>query len=287
ENGGQVYMDGANLNAQIGLCLPGKFGPDVCHMNLHKTFCIPHGGGGPGVGPIGVKSHLADFLPNHPVVTMGGKDGVGPITAAPWGSASILPISWMYVRMMGADDLKKATQVAILNANYIAKRLDSSFPVVYRGEAGLVAHECIVDLNKVKKSADVSVDDIAKRLMDYGYHAPTVSWPVPNTMMIEPTESESKAEIDRFCDTMISIRAEITEIEEGKVSRENNALKNAPHTAVIMVSAWDRPYSREQAAFPKEWVKESKFWPYVGRIDSAYGDRNLICTCPDISSYES
>ncbi|MBC7531623.1 MAG: aminomethyl-transferring glycine dehydrogenase [Oligoflexus sp.] len=286
ENGGQVYMDGANLNAQIGLCLPGKFGPDVCHMNLHKTFCIPHGGGGPGVGPIGVKSHLAAFLPNHPVITMGGKDGVGPITAAPWGSASILPISWMYVRMMGGEDLKKATQVAILNANYIAKRLDSSFPVVYRGESGLVAHECIIDLKEVKKSADISVDDIAKRLMDYGYHAPTVSWPVPNTMMIEPTESESKAEIDRFCDTMISIRQEIVEIEEGKVSRENNALKNAPHTAPIMMGAWDRPYSREQAAFPKEWIKESKFWPFVGRIDSAFGDRNLVCTCPDISTYE-
>ncbi|MBC7660255.1 MAG: aminomethyl-transferring glycine dehydrogenase [Chitinophagaceae bacterium] len=286
DNGGQVYMDGANLNAQIGLCLPGKFGPDVCHMNLHKTFCIPHGGGGPGVGPIGVKSHLADFLPNNPVVTMGGKNGVGPISAAPWGSASILPISWMYIRMMGAEDLKKATQVAILSANYMAKRLDPHFPIVYRGESGLVAHECIVDLAKVKKTADVSVDDIAKRLMDYGYHAPTVSWPVPNTMMIEPTESESKAEIDRFCEAMISIRHEIADIEEGKSSKESNALKHAPHTAAVIVSAWDRPYSRELAAFPAPWVKESKFWPYVGRIDSAYGDRNLICTCPDISAYE-
>ncbi|MES2745881.1 MAG: aminomethyl-transferring glycine dehydrogenase [Bdellovibrionota bacterium] len=287
ENGGQVYMDGANLNAQVGLSSPGKFGPDVCHMNLHKTFCIPHGGGGPGVGPIGVKSHLAKFLPNHPVVKMGGTEGVGPISAAPWGSASILPISWMYIRMMGGEDLKRATQIAILNANYIAKRLDPHFPVVYRGESGLVAHECIIDLNKVKKSADVSVDDIAKRLMDYGYHAPTVSWPVPNTMMIEPTESECKREIDRFCDTMISIRSEIAEIEQGKVNRENNALKNAPHTAPVMMGAWDRPYSREQAAFPKEWVKESKFWPFVGRIDSAFGDRNLVCTCPDISTYES
>ena len=287
QNGGQVYMDGANLNAQVGLSSPGKFGPDVCHMNLHKTFCIPHGGGGPGVGPIGVKSHLTKFLPNHPVIKMGGTEGVGPISASPWGSASILPISWMYIRMMGPKDLKKATQVAILSANYIAKRLDDHFPVVYRGESGLVAHECIIDLAKVKKSADISVDDIAKRLMDYGYHAPTVSWPVPNTMMIEPTESESKREIDRFCDTMISIRREIKEIEDGKESRENNVLKNAPHTAPTMTGSWDRPYSREQAAFPKEWVKDSKFWPFVGRIDSAYGDRNLVCTCPDISSYES
>jgi glycine dehydrogenase len=285
ENGGQVYMDGANLNAQIGLCRPGKYGPDVCHMNLHKTFCIPHGGGGPGVGPIGVKKHLAPFLPNHPLVKMGGDKGVGPIAAAPWGSASILPISWMYIRMMGPEGLKKATQVAILNANYIAKRLNDSFPVVYRAKNGLVAHECIVDLKEVKKTADVSVDDIAKRLIDYGYHAPTVSWPVPNTMMIEPTESESKSELDKFCETMISIRNEIREVEQGKVPKDNNVLKHAPHTAAVVTGGWDRPYSREQAAFPKAWVKDNKFWPYVGRVDNAYGDRNLVCTCPDISSY--
>jgi len=285
ENGGQVYMDGANLNAQIGLCRPGKYGPDVCHLNLHKTFCIPHGGGGPGVGPIGVKKHLAPFLPNHPLVKMGGDKGVGPIAAAPWGSASILPISWMYIRMMGPDGLKKATQVAILNANYMAKKLDSSFPVVYRAKNGLVAHECIVDLKEMKKSADVSVDDIAKRLIDYGYHAPTVSWPVPNTMMIEPTESESKAELDKFCDTMISIRSEIREVEQGKVPKDNNVLKHAPHTAAVLTGGWDRPYSREQAAFPKAWIKDNKFWPFVGRVDNAYGDRNLVCTCPDISTY--
>lgn len=287
QHGGQVYMDGANLNAQIGLCRPGTFGPDVCHMNLHKTFCIPHGGGGPGVGPIGVKSHLASYLPNHPLIKMGGKDGVGPIAAAPWGSASILPISWMYVRMMGAEGLKKATQIAILNANYMAARLHKDYPIVYRGRSGLVAHECIIDLKEVKKSADISVDDIAKRLIDYGYHAPTVSWPVPNTMMIEPTESESKGELDRFCDTMISIRDEIREIERGDVPRDNNVLRHAPHTAAVVTGVWDRPYDRFQAAFPKPWVQENKFWPYVGRIDNAYGDRNLVCTCPDISTYES
>ncbi len=284
-HGGQVYMDGANLNAQIGLCRPGKFGPDVCHMNLHKTFCIPHGGGGPGVGPIGVKSHLAKYLPNHPLVKMGGSAGVGPISAAPWGSASILPISWMYVRMMGAEGLKKATQVAILNANYMAKRLMADFPVVYRGRSGLVAHECIIDLKEVKKTADITVDDIAKRLIDYGYHAPTVSWPVPNSMMIEPTESESKAELDRFCEVMISIRQEIRAIEKGEAAKESNVLKNAPHTAAVLTEAWDKPYDRAQAAFPQAWIKENKFWPYVGRIDNAFGDRNLVCTCPDISEY--
>lgn len=284
-HGGQVYMDGANLNAQIGLCRPGKIGPDVCHMNLHKTFCIPHGGGGPGVGPIGVKSHLASYLPNHPLVKMGGSEGVGPIAAAPWGSASILPISWMYIRMMGPEGLKKATQVAILNANYMAKRLGADYPVVYKGRSGLVAHECIIDLKEVKKLADVSVDDIAKRLIDYGYHAPTVSWPVPNSMMIEPTESESKAELDRFCEVMISIREEIRAIERGEAARDNNVLRNAPHTAAVLTEAWDRPYDRAQAAFPRAWVKENKFWPYVGRIDNAFGDRNLVCTCPDVSEY--
>lgn len=287
QRGGQVYMDGANLNAQIGLCQPGKFGPDVCHMNLHKTFCIPHGGGGPGVGPIGVRSHLADYLPNHPVVTMGGKQGVGPISAAPWGSPSILPISWMYIRMMGGEGLKLASQTAILNANYIAQRLEDSFSVVYRGNRGLVAHECIIDLNPVKKSAGITVDDIAKRLIDYGYHAPTVSWPVPNSMMIEPTESESKAELDRFCDAMIAIRHEIRDIEEGRSDSQDNALKHAPHTAGSVTSdAWDHSYSREQAAYPLAYVKDSKFWPFVARIDNAYGDRNLVCSCPPLEDYE-
>lgn len=288
DNGGQVYMDGANLNAQIGLTQPGKFGPDVCHMNLHKTFCIPHGGGGPGVGPIGVRSHLADYLPNHPVVKMGGSKGVGPISAAPWGSPSILPISWMYIRMMGAEGLKNATETAILNANYIASRLESSFPVVYRGNKGLVAHECIIDLKDVKKNAGITVDDIAKRLIDYGYHAPTVSWPVPNSMMIEPTESESKEEIDRFCDAMIAIRKEIQDIEDGKSDKVDNALKNAPHTAEAVTSdAWDHSYSREQAAYPLAYIKESKFWPYVARVDNAFGDRNLVCSCPPLEDYES
>ena len=288
ENGGQVYMDGANLNAQIGLCQPGKFGPDVCHMNLHKTFCIPHGGGGPGVGPIGVRSHLENYLPDHPVVKMGGSDGVGPISAAPWGSPSILPISWMYIRMMGGDGLKDATRTAILNANYIASRLEKSFPVVYRGNEGLVAHECIIDLKDVKKTAGITVDDIAKRLIDYGYHAPTVSWPVPNSMMIEPTESESKAEIDRFCDAMIAIREEIKEIEDGKSDKVDNALKNAPHTAeAVTRNAWDHSYSREQAAYPLAYIKESKFWPYVARVDNAFGDRNLVCSCPPLEDYES
>ncbi|SME91508.1 aminomethyl-transferring glycine dehydrogenase [Pseudobacteriovorax antillogorgiicola] len=287
ENGGQVYMDGANLNAQIGLCQPGKYGPDVCHMNLHKTFCIPHGGGGPGVGPIGVRSHLAAYLPNHPVVTMGGKSGVGPISAAPWGSPSILPISWMYIRMMGGEELKKATQVAILNANYMAKRLEGAFSVVYRGNKGLVAHECIIDLKEVKKTAGITVDDIAKRLIDYGYHAPTVSWPVPNSMMIEPTESESKAELDRFCDAMISIREEIREIESGKADKDQNPLKHAPHTAAMIGSdAWDQAYSREQAAYPLPYVRDNKFWPFVARIDNAFGDRNLVCSCPPLEDYE-
>ncbi|MFW7378331.1 MAG: aminomethyl-transferring glycine dehydrogenase [Oligoflexus sp.] len=287
ENGGQVYMDGANLNAQIGLCKPGKYGPDVCHMNLHKTFCIPHGGGGPGMGPIGVKSHLAEFLPNHPLVKMGGEKGVGPIAAAPWGSPSILPISWMYIRMMGGDGLTKATKVAILNANYMAKQLESDYPVVYRGINGRVAHECIIDLKELKKSADITVEDVAKRLIDYGYHAPTVSWPVPNSMMIEPTESESKDEMDRFCSAMIQIREEIREIEKGQAERGNNVVKNAPHTAFVLSGAWDRPYSRDKAAFPLAWVKDYKFWPHVSRIDNAFGDRNVVCACPPLSDYES
>jgi glycine dehydrogenase len=282
-HGGQVYMDGANMNAQVGLCRPGDIGADVCHLNLHKTFCIPHGGGGPGVGPIGVAAHLAPFLPT--LSTIENRDskienGVGPVTAAPYGSASILTISWMYIRMMGGEGLTEATKVAILNANYIAKRLDRYFPVLFKGKRGLVAHECIVDLRQWK-SAGVEVEDVAKRLMDYGFHAPTVSFPVAGTMMIEPTESESKEEIDRFCEAMISIHAEIEAVGSGKADRQNNVLKNAPHTAQqVIADKWDRPYSREQAAYPAPWTREQKFWPAVARIDSVYGDRNLFCTCP-------
>lgn len=286
DNGGQVYMDGANLQAQIGLCRAGRFGPDVCHMNLHKTFCIPHGGGGPGMGPIAVREHLKEFLPTHPLVSVGGKKGVGPVSAAPWGSASILPISWMYIRMMGNEGLVAATRAAILSANYIAGRLNDSYPVVYRGKNGLVAHECIIDLKPLKKSADIDVDDIAKRLIDYGFHAPTVSWPVPGSMMIEPTESESLGELDRFCEAMLNIRAEIAEIEKGKADKQSNVLKHAPHTAEVLLSdSWDRPYGREKAAYPTEWVKDNKFWPFVGRVDNAFGDRNIVCTCPPLSAY--
>lgn len=286
KHGGQVYMDGANMNAQIGLCRPGDFGPDVCHLNLHKTFCIPHGGGGPGVGPIAVQKHLSPFLPSHPLNKTGGEQGTGPVSAAGWGSASILPISLMYIWMMGPQGLKKATQVAILNANYMAKRLDPHFPVLYKGNAGLVAHECIIDLRPLKAKAGIEVEDVAKRLMDYGFHAPTVSWPVAGTLMIEPTESESQEELDRFCDAMIAIRQEIHEIEEGRADRENNLLKNAPHTAAALLkSEWDLPYSREQAAFPAPWLKNTKFWPSVSRVDSAYGDRNLVCTCGPLEDY--
>jgi glycine dehydrogenase len=287
ENGGQVYMDGANMNAQIGLCRPGDFGPDVCHLNLHKTFCIPHGGGGPGMGPIGVSSHLAPFLPTHPVIPMGIEVGIGPVSAAPWGSASILPISWMYMMMMGAEGLKKATQVAILNANYIAKKLAPHYPVLYQGKEGFVAHECIFDLRAIKEATGVEVEDVAKRLMDYGFHAPTISFPVPGTMMVEPTESESKEEIDRFCEAMISIRKEVAQIESGKADPKNNLLKNAPHTAEhVIQSEWNLPYSREAAAFPVAWVRENKFWPSVSRINNVLGDRNLICACPPIDAYE-
>ena len=287
---GQVYMDGANMNAQVGLCRPGDMGADVCHLNLHKTFCIPHGGGGPGVGPIGVASHLAPFLPalaqiRNPKSEI--RNGVGPVTAAPYGSASILTISWMYIRMMGGAGLTEATKIAILNANYIAKRLDRYFPVLFKGKRGLVAHECIVDLRQWK-SAGVEVEDVAKRLMDYGFHAPTVSFPVAGTMMIEPTESESKAELDRFCDAMISIHGEIKAVASGKTDRQNNVLKNAPHTAQQVISdKWDRPYSREQAAYPAPWTREYKFWPAVARIDSVYGDRNLFCTCPPMEDFGS
>jgi glycine dehydrogenase len=286
DHGGQVYMDGANMNAQVGLCRPGDIGADVCHLNLHKTFCIPHGGGGPGMGPIGVAAHLAPFLPGHPVTRLGGKQSIGPISAAPYGSPSILTISWVYIALMGSDGLTKATQVAILNANYMAKRLEKHFPVLYTGKQGFVAHEFILDLRAFKENAGVEVMDVAKRLMDYGFHAPTVSWPVPGTLMIEPTESESKAELDRFCDALIAIRGEIQEIVEGRMSRDDNALKNAPHTAAAVTATdWKHPYSREQAAFPAPWVRDSKFWPSVARIDDAYGDRHLVCTCPPMESY--
>jgi glycine dehydrogenase len=286
EHGGQVYMDGANLNAQVGLCRPGDIGADVCHINLHKTFCIPHGGGGPGMGPISVAAHLAPFLPRHPLVATGGDRAIGAVSAAPWGSASILLISWTYIRLMGAEGLKRATQVAILNANYIARRLEPHYPVVYKGARGRVAHECIVDARQLKKLAGIEVDDVAKRLMDYGFHAPTMSFPIPGTLMIEPTESESKAELDRFCDAMIAIRAEIAEIEAGKMSREDNLLKNAPHTAGALLAAeWAHPYARERAAFPLPYVRAAKFWPSVGRLNNVLGDRKLFCTCPDISEY--
>ena len=286
EYGGQVYMDGANMNAQVGLCSPGDIGADVCHLNLHKTFCIPHGGGGPGMGPIGVAAHLVPFLPGHPVVEMGGEQAMGSVSAAPWGSSSILVISWMYIAMMGATGLTEATKVAILNANYIAKRLQEHYPVLYKGKNGLVAHECILDLRSLKKSAGVEIDDIAKRLMDYGFHAPTVSWPVAGTIMVEPTESESKQELDRFCDAMIAIRQEIAEIEAGKVDAANNVLKNAPHTAEsLIIGEWNHPYSREQAAYPAPWTKDHKFWPSVGRIDAAFGDRNFVCSCLPMEAY--
>jgi glycine dehydrogenase len=271
ENGGQVYMDGANMNAQVGLCRPGDIGADVCHLNLHKTFAIPHGGGGPGMGPIGVAPHLAKLLPAH-------------VSAAPYGSASIATISWMYLALMGGDGVTAATKLAILNANYVAHRLEAYYPVVYRGHGNRVAHECIVDCRAWKNRAGVEVEDIAKRLMDYGFHAPTMSWPVPGTLMIEPTESESKAELDRFCDAMISIHAEMEAIERGTLDRQNNPLKNAPHTAaVVTADKWDRPYSREQAAFPAPWTRAHKFWPTVGRVDNVYGDRNLICSCSPVA----
>ncbi|MBA3962770.1 MAG: aminomethyl-transferring glycine dehydrogenase [Chthoniobacterales bacterium] len=281
EHGGQVYMDGANMNAQVGLCRPGDIGADVCHLNLHKTFCIPHGGGGPGVGPIGVATHLVKFLPGFPTINQEPitNNSAGPVSAAPYGSASILTISWMYIRMMGPAGLTKATETAILNANYIAKRLDPHFPVLFKGKRGLVAHECILDLRPCK-SAGVEVEDVAKRLMDYGFHAPTVSWPVPGTVMIEPTESEAKDELDRFCDAMIAIKGEIDAIGDGG-DRKDNVLKNAPHTAVqVTADKWDHPYSREKAAYPAPWTREQKFWPAVARIDSVYGDRNLFCSCP-------
>jgi glycine dehydrogenase len=280
KHGGQVYMDGANLNALVGLVRPGEFGADVCHINLHKTFCIPHGGGGPGMGPICCAKHLTPFLPNHPVVDLGRTKGVGPISAAPWGSASILPISWMYLAMMGGDGLTRATETAILLANYVAKRLENDYPVYYKGASGFVAHECILNLAALKAEAGIEVEDVAKRLMDYGFHAPTVSWPVSGTLMVEPTESESKAELDRYCDALAMIREEVRKIARGELDKANNPLKLSPHTAQVVTSdTWERPYSRELAAFPAPWTRESKFWPAVGRIDGVYGDRNLFCSC--------
>jgi len=284
--GGQVYMDGANMNAMVGLCRPADIGADVCHLNLHKTFCIPHGGGGPGMGPIGVAKHLVPFLPGHPVVRLDGRHEVGAVSAAPWGSASILPISYAYIKLMGAEGLEYATKIAILNANYIAKRLEPHFPVLYKGASGTVAHECIVDTRVVKQSSGIDVEDIAKRLMDYGFHAPTVSFPVPGTLMIEPTESEPKEELDRFCEAMISIREEIREIEAGTADRQDNVLKNSPHPlSRVTASAWTHPYTRERAAFPAPWTLEFKFWPAVARVESAYGDRNLICSCLPTDAY--
>jgi glycine dehydrogenase len=281
--GGQVYMDGANLNAQVGLTSPGAIGADVCHLNLHKTFCIPHGGGGPGVGPIGVAPHLAPFLPGHPSVPATSPNSVGPVSATPWGSASILPISWMYIAMMGAQGLTEATQVAILNANYIARRLENHFPTLYRGPSGCVAHECILDLRPFKS---VTAEDVAKRLMDYGFHAPTLSWPVAGTLMVEPTESESRAELDRFCEAMIAIHAEITAIESGQADPKNNLLKNAPHTAdQIATDTWTHPYTREQAAFPVPGLRDFKFWPAVARVDNVHGDRHLVCSCAGMDAY--
>jgi glycine dehydrogenase len=286
DNGGQVYMDGANMNAQVGLTSPGNIGADVCHLNLHKTFAIPHGGGGPGMGPIGVAKHLVDFLPSHPVIKTGGNKAISAVSAAPYGSSLILLISYGYIKMLGSDGLTAATKTAILNANYMKEVLKDHYPTLYTGKNGRCAHEMILDCNAFKKDANVEVGDIAKRLMDYGFHAPTVSFPVHDTLMVEPTESESKAELDRFCDAMISIRKEIQEITEGKFEKTNNVIKNAPHTAKLVISDnWDKPYSREKASYPLHWVKANKFWPSVARVDNAFGDRNLVCACPPIESY--
>ena len=286
DHGGQVYLDGANLNAQCGLARPGDYGADVCHINLHKTFCIPHGGGGPGMGPIAVAKHLSPYLPRHPVVATGGARGVGAVSAAPWGSASILVIPWVYMKLLGGEGLKKASQVAVLNANYRAKRLEEHYPVLYRGRNGLVAHEFLIDFRPFKKTAGIEVEDAAKRLMDFGFHAPTVSFPVAGTMMVEPTESESPAELDRLCDALIAIREEIAAIESGAMDRENNPLKNAPHTAqAVTATEWNHPYTREQAAYPAPWTREHKYWVPVGRIDSVYGDRNLVCSCVGMEAY--
>lgn len=284
-NGGQVYMDGANLNALVGLARPGDWGADVAHLNLHKTFCIPHGGGGPGVGPIGVRKHLTPFLPNHSIVDCALEGGIGAISSAPWGNASVLPITWGYIEMMGREGLQNATEMALANANYISKKLEGHYQTLYTNEKGWVAHECILDTREFKKTAGITVDDIAKRLMDYGFHAPTMSWPVVGTLMIEPTESESKEELDKFIEAMVCIRNEIKKIENGEWPQDNNPLKNAPHTALSLTTDWDKPYTREQAVFPTTATKNRKFWPSVGRVDNAYGDRNLVCSCPDISEY--
>ena len=287
QHGGQVYMDGANLNAQVALTRPADIGADVSHMNLHKTFCIPHGGGGPGMGPIGVKAHLAPFVANHPVVPLDGPNPEnGAVSAAPWGSASILPISWTYIALMGATGLRQATEVAILNANYLAKRLGEAFPVLYSGRNGRVAHECIIDIRPLKAASGITEEDVAKRLMDFGFHAPTMSFPVAGTLMIEPTESESKAELDRFVDAMLTIRAEISRVEQGEWSETDNPLRHAPHTLADITGDWERPYSRQEAVFPQPWVAANKFWPSVNRIDNVYGDRNLFCACPPVESYQ-
>ena len=288
EHGGQVYIDGANMNAMVGLCAPGKFGGDVSHLNLHKTFCIPHGGGGPGVGPIGVRAHLAPFLPGYAVVKApNAPNTVGPVASAPWGSASILPITWAYIAMMGREGMAEASRAAILNANYIARRLNDHYPLLYSGANGMVAHECIIDLRPIKDAVGITVDDVAKRLIDYGFHAPTMSFPVAGTLMIEPTESEPKEELDRFCDAMIRIRDEIRAIETGVLDAEDNPLKNAPHTvATLATEIWNHPYSREQAVFPVAGLRDGKYWPSVGRVDNGYGDRNLVCTCPPLSEYQ-
>jgi glycine dehydrogenase len=286
-HGGLVYLDGANLNAQVGLARPGDYGADVCHVNLHKTFAIPHGGGGPGMGPICANEKLAPFLPGHPFADVGGGKATGPVASAPWGSASILLISWAYIALLGRRGLRRASEVALLNANYMARRLEEHFEVLFRGRNGRVAHEFILDLRPLRKASGISEEDVAKRLMDYGFHAPTMSWPVPGTVMVEPTESEPKAELDRFCDALISIRAEIQQVEMGVADPEDNALKRAPHTAAVVVADdWNRKYSREQAAFPAPWTREHKFWPTVGRVDNAYGDRNLVCACLPMEAYE-
>jgi glycine dehydrogenase len=290
--GGQVYVDGANLNALVGLAKPGEFGGDVSHLNLHKTFCIPHGGGGPGVGPVGVRSHLAPYLPSHPLAPDAGQpdgsgeSGVGPVSGAPYGSAGILPISWAYIRLMGGAGLTRATQVAILSANYIAARLREHYPVLYSGHEGIVAHECILDLRGITAATGVSVDDVAKRLIDYGFHAPTMSFPVAGTLMVEPTESEDLAEIDRFCEAMIAIRGEIEQVAQGKVSAADSVLHHAPHTAACLVEEWDHPYDRKLATFPPGVDRLSKYWPPVRRIDGAFGDRHLVCTCPPPEAFE-
>ena len=287
DHGGQVYLDGANLNALVGLCKPADFGADVCHINLHKTFCIPHGGGGPGMGPIFMKDHLTPFLPDHPTVSTNGNEGIKAVSAAPFGSASILPISWAYIKMLGSAGMKKATQIAILNANYMAMKLSAHFDILYTGQNGMVGHEFIVDMRPFRKTSGITDEDVAKRLMDYGFHAPTMSFPVPGTLMIEPTESEAKAELDRFCKALIQIKEEILAIENGEADKNNNVLKNAPHTAQhVTADEWPHSYSREQAAYPAEWTKDGKFWPAVGRVDNAYGDRNLVCSCPPIEDYE-